>query len=262
MLLVVVTASTETGVIARAAAAAGLSVADIRYRTQGTLPRVLMSDVDGDRLAAIGERLDVLGFATLICDPRGTPTDAERVVAQSMRLETEGLVVIDGPGDEHPCAWTVIEAIQRGVRVTTVTTKEKTSERKFDVTRAVLSSGLILTRKEEREIIRKTETSEPFVLVERNDGEPDIVLYERRMNYRFLGRDMQPASRANLEEVVRRLRAAAPAAAYDDRVARPGFITALPATAADPVDLGLHLVALARRRARASRGGAGSARDE
>ena len=250
MLLVAVSTSTDPGAIAQAAAVSGLSAADIRYRLQGTLPRVLMSHADGERLAALAERLEPLGFTMLSCDPRAAPTDGERVLAQTLRWQADRFVVIDGAGAEHECPFTAIEAIQRAVRVTAQISREKTTERKFDVTRAVLSSGLILTRKEEKEVVRKTEASEPFVLLERNDGEPDIAIYERRTNYRFLGPAMQPVSRANLELVVQRLRAAAPRAVYDDRVARPGFVSGLPTTSVDPVDLGLYLVALARRRGR------------
>jgi len=172
------------------------------------------------------------------------------LLARGLRLEPDRLVVLDGAGGEHPVSWHAIEVIQRGVRVTSLATKEKIVERKFDVARAVLSSGLILTRKEEREVVRTSEASEPFALLQRNDGEPDIILYERRMDYRSLAGDMQPSSRANLELVVRRVRAGAPAATHDDRVARPGFVGALPAPSgpADRVDLGLYAVALALRR--------------
>jgi hypothetical protein len=234
---------------ARAAKVAGLSAADVRHRLQGTLPRVLLNDADGDRLAAIGERLDELGFATVVCDPRVAPTDADRVIARGFRFQPDAFVAMDSGRGEQECPFAAVEVIQRGTRVTTQTTKEKTVEHKFDVGRAVLSSGLILTRKEVKETVRKTETTEPFALVQRNDGEPDIMLYERRIDYRALGSDMQPSSRANLEAVVRKLRAAATAAAYDDRAARPGFVSALPATSVDPVDLALHLVSLALRRA-------------
>jgi hypothetical protein len=234
---------------ARAAKVADLSVADVRHRLQGTLPRVLLNDADGDRLGAIGDRLDELGFATVVCDPRVAPTDADRIIARGFRFQPDRFIALDSGRGEHECPFGAVEAIQRGTRVTTQSTKEKTVEHKFDVGRAVLSSGLILTRKEVKETVRKTETTEPFALVQRNDGEPDIMLYERRIDYRALGSDMQPSSRANLEAVVRKLRAAAPAAAYDDRVARPGFISALPATPVDPVDLALHLVSLALRRA-------------
>ena len=248
MFLVVVRALVEATAGAQAAQVTGLSAADLRHRLQGALPRVLMSDADGDRLAAISDRLDELGFITLVCDPRLAPTDADRLIAKSFRLEPDQLVVLDAGGGEHEVPWKVIEVIQRGARTHTHKTEEKTVTTKFDAGRAVLSGGLILTRKEEKVTIKQTETSEPFALVQRGDGEPDVMLYERRMDYRALGRDMQPSSRANLEALVRRLRAAAPAAIYDERVARPGFVTALPSSSVDPVDLGLHLVSLALRR--------------
>jgi hypothetical protein len=248
MLLVAVQIPPDAAASARAADIAGLSAADVRNRLQGALPRVLASDADGERLARIGEELEALGFLTVVCDARTAPSDAERVVARTLRFEPEQLVAIDAAGAEHDCPWPALSVIQRGIRVVTQVTKETTTERKFDVGRAVLSSGLILTRKEEKVSVRKSETAEPFALAQRGDGQPDIILYERRLDYRFLGRDMQPASRGNLELVVRRLRAAAPAALHDDRVARPGFVAALPATAADPVDLALFLVTLSLRR--------------
>ncbi len=248
MFLVVVRALVEATAGAQAAKVTGLSPADLRHRLQGTLPRVLMSDADGDRLTEISERLDGLGFITLVCDPRLAPSDPDRLIAKSFRVEPDQFVALDAGGGEHELPWTAIEAIQRGLRTHIHQTKEKTVTHKFDATRAVLSGGLILTRKEEKITIRQTETAEPFALVQRADGEPDVMLYERRMDYRTLGRDMQPSSRANLEALVTRIRAAARGAIYDERVARPGFITALPSSSVDPVDLGLHLVSLALRR--------------
>ena len=208
-----------------------------------------MSDADGDRLAAISDRLDELGFITLVCDPRLAPTDADRRAREVVphRARSAGRRRSAAAASTR-CRWTAIEAIQRGTRTHTQKTEEKTVTHKFDATRAVLSGGLILTQKEEIVTVRQTETAEPFALVQRSDGEPDLMLYERRMDYRTLGRDMQPSSRANLEALVRRLRAAAPAAIYDERVARPGFLTALPSSSVDPVDLALHLVSLALRR--------------
>ncbi len=93
MFLVVVRALVEATAGAQAAQVTGLSAADLRHRLQGALPRVLMSDADGDRLAAISDRLDELGYITLVCDPRLAPTDADRLLAKSFRLEPDQLVV-------------------------------------------------------------------------------------------------------------------------------------------------------------------------
>src|SRR5581483_6781958 len=169
MFLVVVRALVEAKAGAQAAKVTGLSPADLRHRLQGTLPRVLMSDADGDRLTEISERLDELGFITLVCDPRLSPSDADRVIAKSFRVDPDQLVVFDGGGAEHELPWTAIEAIQRGSRSHIHKTEEKTVTHKFDATRAVLSGGLILTRKEEKVTVRQTETAEPFALVQRRD---------------------------------------------------------------------------------------------
>jgi hypothetical protein len=63
---------------------------------------------------------------------------------------------------------------------------------------------------------------------------------------------MASSSHANLEAVAARLRALAPHAPFDDTVARPGYVTALPLGRTDAVDLGLHLVALSRTVLRAA----------
>ena len=102
------------------------------------------------------------------------------------------------------------------------------------------------TKTTEKTSIKTSQNVEAFLLVQRNDGEPDLMLYERRIDYSTLGVEMQPASRGNLETVWTKLKAMAPAL-VDDRVSRPGFVSGLPTTANDQVDLALFLVALARR---------------
>jgi hypothetical protein len=124
----------------------------------------------------------------------------------------------------------------------------KSSERKLDMGKAILTGGLALTSKVEKTTTKRQESRESMLLVQRSDGEPDLIVYERRLDYRFLGSDKQPASHANLELTLQRLRALAPGAPLDDRVARPGFVMGLPLTQADPLDLALFLVSLARTR--------------
>jgi hypothetical protein len=94
------------------------------------------------------------------------------------------------------------------------------------------------------------ETREAFLLVQRGDGAGDLMLYERRLDYRFLGAEMQPSSHANFDRLVTRVRAFCPAVPVDERVAQPSFVNGLPATSGDSTDLALYLVALASARQR------------
>jgi hypothetical protein len=226
---------------ARAAQAAGLALADLNRRLAGILPRVLFA---GGAPAGLVETLEGLGFGVLTCDPAAVPDDDQRVAVRRIELGAGALVASDSRGEAHRCGPGHIALLQRGIRVSKTTQTVKTSERKLDVGRAVLSGGLMLTKKVEKTDVKTTETSEPFLLVQRR-GERDLILYERRIDYRALGAEMQPASRGNLEVVWRKLVGMAPDR-VDDRVARPGFVAGLPATSANAVDLALTLVALDR----------------
>jgi hypothetical protein len=192
--------------------------------------------------------LESLGFSAFSCDPAAAPSDDDRLLVRAIEATTSALVFVDGKGDAHPCAGAAVSLIQRGVRVITTSETIKTTERRLDIGKAILSGGVLLTSKVQKQSVRTEETREAFLLLQRNDGQPDAIIYERRVDYRFLGTDKQPASYANLEKTLARLRAFAPAAPLDDRVAKPGFVTGLPLTSCDPVDLGLYLVTLARTR--------------
>jgi hypothetical protein len=240
----------------RAAAAAGLALADLSRRLAGTLPRVLLASVPEDRGRALALTLEGLGFGILTCDVAAVPSDEDRIVARRIELAPDTLIVTDARGQAHRCPGRAIGLLQRGMRVTRSENRVKTTERRLSIGKALLTGGLVLTEKVEKTTVNAVETGEPFLLLGRSDGEPDVVLYERRIDYRSMGAEMQPSSRANLERLWDWLRRLVPPETIDDRVARPGFVSGLPATAADPVDLALFLVALARRSGRSTPGGA------
>jgi hypothetical protein len=220
-------------------------LADVNRRLAGILPRVLLPATPAGDVDGIVAALEGLGFAVVALDPALVPGDDQRVIARRLEIDRSGLLATDGPGVEHHCRVSAISVVQRGVRTLRTSEQVTTSERKFSVGRAVMSGGLMLSKKVDKKEVKTTETQEPFLVVQRYDGQPDIIIYERRLDYRFLGADMQPSSRGNLEVVWARLQAMAPT---DDRVARPGFVSGLPLVSGDPVDLALYLVALARVR--------------
>ncbi len=248
MLIVVAKAPQDPVVLKKAAALTGMVLADLSRRLMGVMPRVLLPAAPVERADGLVSGLEALGFVAFACDPVAIPCDADRLVVRGIEVRTDGVTLVDGQGQGHDCPKAALALIQRGVRLSTTSEKVVTNERKLDVGKAVLSGGLMLTSKVKKETVHTQENREAFLLVARNDGEPDAIIYERRIDYRFLGADKQPSSFANLEKTLARLRALAPAAPVDDRLTRPGFVTGLPLVSADPVDLGLFLVSLARTR--------------
>jgi hypothetical protein len=248
VLLVIANAPHDPLARTRGARLADLPPADFSRRLAGTLPRVLLAAAPVDQVGALVHGFASLGFVAFSCDPAAAPSDDDRLLVRGIEVEAGALAFLDGQGNRHAYEGSAVSLFQRGVRVTTTSETVTTNERRLDVGKAVLTGGLMVTSKVQKQSVRTEEAREAFLLLQRNDGQPDAVIYERRVDYRFLAADKQPASHANLERTLARLRALAPDTPVDDRVARPGFVSGLPLTSCDPVDLGLYLVTLARTR--------------
>jgi hypothetical protein len=248
VLLAVVKVPVEPTARLAAARLTGLAPADFDRRLVGVLPRILLTGATPEQADRLAPALEELGFAVLCFAPEAVPGDEDRVIAHRLEVAGGELVVEDAAGNRQRCPAGAVALLQRAVRVRHSSWKTKQVDRKLDIGKAILSGGLMLTRKVERTTVHHRESEEALLLVERADGAPDILIPERGMDYRFLGADMLPSSRANLERVWGRLRELAPQAAVDERMARPAFVSSLPLTAVDPVDLGLYLVSLSRTR--------------
>lgn len=251
MLLVVVAApkpiAAFTGDDMKAVAGAvGLAAADVRMRLGGTLPRVLLREREADELDGAATALRRLGFLTIVCDPAAAPTDEDRIIGRRVAVDGDRLQIWDAADNCHELPRHALALVQRALRMNSETHTTTTTQRKFDAGRALLSGGLLLTKKATQTTTLTTETRELFLLLQRHDGLPDLILYERRLDYRFLGADMQPASRANFDRLIARLRAFCPRTPFDERASHPDFVAALPPTAVDPTDLGLYLIALSQ----------------
>jgi hypothetical protein len=255
IILVVLAVPPQPSARAQAAAALGLALADINQRLAGTLPRVLLVESAPSRIPGHVAALVSLGWQVVTLDPALVADDSQRTVARRIELHDDALVALDAQGTAHRCPLGTIALMQKGLRREQTHREVKVSERHLDVKKALLTGGLLLTKKVERTDVKTTTIEEAFILVERNDGEPDIMFYEKRLDYRGLGPSMNASSRVNFEDLWRRLRALIPRAPADERTLRPGFVAGLPHTAADPLDLALALVSLAYRQGGASPGG-------
>jgi hypothetical protein len=157
-------------------------------------------------------------------------------------------VALDGRGQRHDCPAEAIGTFIRGLRLVATAEIIKTVTRKLDIGKALITSGLSVTKKVETTSERVTTTKEPFLLLQRRDGRPDLMLYEQRLNYQCLGRDLQPSTFGNFTALSAKLQILAPHAPVDDRITRPGFLLGLPLMSVDPVDLALFLVTMSRLR--------------
>lgn len=246
MFVAVARVPSDANALQRAAEIAGMAVADASRLLAGTLPRVLVRATDeGARMAGA---LESAGFVAFACEDSAVATEKDRVVARNLEFSTSGLVAVDGRGQRFECPYSSIAALIRGIRLVASTEVIKSTERKLALGKALLTGGLSVTKKVETVQERTTSMKEAFLLLQRSDGEPAILLCEPRLNYQCLGKGIQPSTFGNFMALLARLRELAPHAPLDDRITRPGFLSGLPLMAVDPVDLAIHLVQMAQAR--------------
>jgi hypothetical protein len=232
--------------ISRAAQLTGLAPSDAARLLAGTFPRILLRAVADSEALLIA--LAAEGFLAWASDPARVLTDDGRVIVRGLNWTPDGFLAHDAQGSPHACPFAAVRLIQRGARTHSSTEVEKTTTRKVDLGMAVLSGGLIMTKKVTQTTERTIHAKEPFLLVQREDANPDLMIYEHRMSYQCLGAEMGPGTLANLGLLTAKFKALCPQAPLDDRVGRPGFVAGLPLMGVDALDLGLHLVSEARRR--------------
>lgn len=114
--------------------------------------------------------------------------------------------------------WDTIEVLLHGTRQTQTESSEKVTTRKLSIGRAVLTGGLVNTRKETSTRTTTATDSDEFLLV---FAGPDVVsLREHELQYQSLGPALQPSRMANFRHVVAEIERRATRAVRDDRLMR------------------------------------------
>ena len=115
-------------------------------------------------------------------------------------------------------AYREVDLLLRGVRIDERTELKTTEQRKFSAGRALLSGGLILTKKS-RKLEQVTSEERDDFLHLYSEGRPPLVFRASAVNYQGLGPALQPSTAANFTYLVGALRRSSSQAVYDERLA-------------------------------------------
>ena len=159
---------------------------------------------------------------------------------RDFRLEADGVrASADSP---ESLRYARIGALLRATHRRTVETTEKVNERKFRPGMAVLTGGLVLSKKTSREVTSRSEQREQVLYLFPVDGAPPWILREREAHYGGLGKHLKPTSNENFQTTIAQLRERSPNAAYDERLMAGRPIRGV-AEGSDATDLLAHLLA-------------------
>jgi hypothetical protein len=197
----------------------------------GTLyeARARLSDPEGGPavVATYGEiepawactgRLRANGFAPILITPEEVESNASRFVVRTFTLGSQSFTAVSRRGETAEIAYREIDLFLKATRLEEHTEVKTTEQRKFSAGRALLSGGLMLTKKTRTVKQVTTEERDDFFQLY-SEGRPPVVFHASGLNYQPLGPPLQPSVAANFARLVEIVRSSAPQARYDERLA-------------------------------------------
>lgn len=222
------------------AAALGTTAYELKLVLNAGLPAVVLATVDSARAASAISAIRRAGHVAVSCDRAECTPSAHMTPLRDFRLDGDGLRASADSAARLP--YERIGALLRATHRRTVETTEKVEERKFRPGMAVLTGGLVLSKKTSREVTTQTHERDQVLYLFRVDGEPPWIFRERQAHYGGLGKDLRPTSLENFQTTIARLRERSSSAAYDERLMSGRPIRGV-ADGSDATDLLAHLLA-------------------
>jgi hypothetical protein len=255
-MFVVAIAELSSPVDAEAAALAvdlATTAYDARLLLAGGLPAVVRTTPDKGLALELLARLRGRGHGAIACDAGAVVASNAMVSMRRFRLGETAIALSGQPGLELP--YDDVLALVAAVHRTRVETETHLREKKFSVSRAIMTSGLSMTKAVSTDAHAGTEDREAALYVFRRSGATPWILRENGTDWSGHGRPVAPTRAENFRTAVEAMRARAHGAVFDDRLVtrkaretaalRTGSGSKSVTTSSDGgVDLLAHLLAL------------------
>ncbi len=166
---------------------------------------------------ACAGRLRANDLSPILLTPEDVETDARRFLVRSFELGPRALTATSRRGETAEIPFRDIELFLRGVRVDEQTELKTTEQRKFSMTRALVTQGLMMTKTVRKTDKVTTSSREEFFHLYAA-GRPPLVFRAGALDYRSFGGALQPSVQANFTQLVERMRQAFPGVRYSERL--------------------------------------------
>jgi hypothetical protein len=205
------------GELAPLAADLGKTPYDARLLLAPGFPAIVLSTPDRDRALRTLASLRARGHEAAACDAAAIAASATMTSLRRFRLDEDAVAATDQQGARLP--YDDILCLLRAWHGQRASSETETTERKLDVSRALVSGGFVMTKNVSRTVSAKSEAREDVLYIFRRSGQRPWILREGGTHYAGLGAVLAPTQRENFLATVKALRERARGAAYDERLA-------------------------------------------
>lgn len=188
-----------------------------RLRIPGSGPLVVAVFSDLEAAQRLAEKLREEGFHPALLTAEEISAEAGRPPVRSFDLDGEKLHGEPAGGKGLDIYYSEVKVILRGTSVVRSTSTETVKNKSFNLGRAMITGGLMLTKttKSVKEVTQ--EAREGFVTLYEKEGRA-MTFSEKGLVYDSLGPARQPASAANFAYLIKEFRKRCTEAIYDERL--------------------------------------------
>lgn len=198
------------------APALGLGLYDARLRLVSPLPVVLASGLELEAAKRLLALLRGRGHGAVACDASTVATGERANAVRAFELAASAFIAIDGRQQRSSVPHTQILGVVCASEQSNETHRVETQEKKIDVSRAVLSGGMMLKKTVTKVEQRDTTDLQQVVYLFRSTTPEPLVLEERKLSFEGLGALRGSSARLSLDALLLVLKRAAPGALHDD----------------------------------------------
>lgn len=235
-----------TELVQSLAAALGTMPYEIRQRLIGGGPSVVACFADPQQAKAMAEKLSRCGVKPLLVDTDALRGKAGSLFVRRFELKDRCLRIEAGDGQSAEIAYDDIDLLLPATRILGQTETITVTERKLSLGKTILSGGIPMKTKVERQEEVSSEERENILYLYAADH-PPIVFSQSRLTYDGFGAAMKLSRELNFAYLKSELRRLCPAADHDDRfLVRLGQVRLLGPTLNPETNLDLAFDILAR----------------
>jgi hypothetical protein len=195
----------------------GATPYDARMLLASGLPAIVRTTVDKAQALDLLARLRARGHGAVACDSAAVVASGAMVPMRRFRLGAAAVTLDDRPGEALP--YDDVLALLAAVHRSRAHTETHSSEKQLSIARAVMTSGLSMTKTVKKESHSATEERENALYVFRRSGAPPWLLREGGVaDWSGHGQPLAASRLENFRLTVGAMRAKAPGATFDDRL--------------------------------------------
>lgn len=182
----------------------GATAYDARLLLAAGLPAVVKTTPDRQVAIDLLARLRARGHGAVAFDASAVVGSAEMVVMRRPRLEPAAITLDDRPDTRLP--YDDILALLPATHRRRTDSATQTRETKFSMGRAIMTSGLSVTKTVKTDTRTATEERDAVLYVFRRSGETPWILHEHGTTWRGMVEPLAPSESENFRQAVAALR--------------------------------------------------------